>query len=292
MHGIVLLDKPLGLSSNAALQRVRHRFNRIKAGHAGTLDPLATGMLPIFLGEATKFIQHVISAHKAYRTTIAFGHETATGDAEGASIREAALPTATRAELDAVLPQFLGRIRQIPPSYSAIKRDGVPLYKLARQGEIVEAPVREVEIERIDVLRFTPEALEIEVVCGSGTYIRSLGVDIARALGSAAHLSALRRLWVSPFEVAPMISLDALNDMESPGTSVMPIDRALLQFPALSLSEFESDELRFGRKLTDRGESAGRYRLYATDGHYFGLGLVEAAVLRADRLMATSCVLS
>ena len=171
MHGIVLLDKPLGLSSNAALQRVRHRFERIKAGHAGTLDPLATGMLPIFLGEATKFIQHVISARKAYRTTIAFGHETATGDAEGASIRDAALPTADRAELDAVLPQFLGRIRQIPPSYSAIKRDGVPLYKLARRGEMVEAPEREVEIERIDVLSFTPEALEIEVVCGSGTYI-------------------------------------------------------------------------------------------------------------------------
>lgn len=288
MHGIVLLDKPLGLSSNAALQRVRHRFHRIKAGHAGTLDPLATGMLPIFLGEATKFIQHVISARKAYRTTIAFGHETATGDAEGASIRDAAMPTADRAELDAVLPQFFGRIRQIPPSYSAIKRDGVPLYKLARQGEIVEAPERDVEIERIDVLSFTSEALEIEVVCGSGTYIRSLGVDLARALGSAAHLSALRRLWVSPFEVTPMISLNALNEMDDPGTCVMPIDRALSQFPSLSLSEFESDELRFGRKLAERRESVGRYRLYAVDGRFFGLGLIEAEVLRADRLMATS----
>ncbi len=288
MHGIVLLDKPLGLSSNAALQRVRHRFNRIKAGHAGTLDPLATGMLPIFLGEATKFIQHVISAGKAYRTTIAFGHETATGDREGESIRTADLPTATRAELDTVLPQFLGCIRQIPPAYSAIKRDGVPLYKLARQGEIVEAPEREVEIERIDVLSFTPEALEIEVVCGSGTYIRSLGVDLARALGSAAHLAALRRLWVSPFEVAAMFGLDALNQLDDPDACIMPIDRALAQFTQLTLSEHESGELCFGRKLADRAESDGRYRLYAPDARFFGLGLVESSVLRADRLMATS----
>ena len=288
MHGIVLLDKPLGLSSNAALQRVRYCFKRIKAGHAGTLDPLATGMLPLFLGEATKFIQHVITARKAYRTTISFGNETATGDREGDVIRSAPLPGASRAELDQLLNSFIGRIRQIPPSYSAIKRDGVELYKLARAGEMVEAPEREVVIERIDVLGFTPDALEIDVVCGSGTYIRSLGADIARALGSAGHLGALRRLWVSPFETEAMISLDALNESVEPATSVFAIDRALRQFESLTLSADEVAEMRFGRRVPGRQEVPGRHRLYAETGEFVGLGLIEAGVLRADRLMAVS----
>lgn len=287
MHGIVLLDKPLGLSSNAALQRVRRRFDRIKAGHAGTLDPLATGMLPIFLGEATKFIQHVLSARKAYRTSIAFGSETATADREGEVVANAPLPTATRSEIEAVLARFVGRIRQRPPAYSAIKRDGVPLYKLARQGEVVEAPEREVQIERIDLLACTPDALEIEVVCGSGTYIRSLGVDIGRALGSAAHLSALRRLWVSPFESAAMVELEALNEALDADVHVHPVDRAMPQFAALQLDDADLAELKFGRIVAGRGETDARYRLYAADGAFAGLGLVREGVLRVDRLMAT-----
>jgi len=287
MHGIVLLDKPLGLSSNAALQRVRRRFDRIKAGHAGTLDPLATGMLPIFLGEATKFIQHVIAAHKAYRATIAFGSETATADLEGAVVATAALPLASRADLDAVLAGFLGRIRQTPPAYSAIKRDGVPLYKLARQGQVVEAPSREVVIERIEVLAYSPEALEMEVVCGSGTYIRSLAVDIGRALGSAAHLSALRRLWVSPFEQEPMLELEDLNDCVDPAALLLPIDRAIGQFSALVLDAPALAEIQFGRVVAGRAEADGRYRLYRADGAFTGLGLVADGCLRADRLMAT-----
>ncbi|MCC6561229.1 MAG: tRNA pseudouridine(55) synthase TruB [Xanthomonadales bacterium] len=287
MHGIVLLDKPLGLSSNAALQRVRRRFDRIKAGHAGTLDPLATGMLPIFLGEATKFIQHVIAARKAYRATLAFGSETATADREGDVVATAALPLVSRAELDAVLAGFVGRIRQTPPVYSAIKRDGVPLYKLARQGQMVEAPSREVVIERIEVRAYSPEALELEVACGSGTYIRSLAVDLGRALGSAAHLSALRRLWVRPFEQEPMLGLDELNDCVDPCVHLLPIDRALGQLPALALDTASLAELRFGRVLGARTEAEGRYRLYRPDGGFFGLGLVGNRCLRADRLMAT-----
>lgn len=287
MHGIVLLDKPLGLSSNAALQRVRRRFDRIKAGHAGTLDPLATGMLPIFLGEATKFIQHVIAAHKAYRATLAFGSETATADREGAVVATAALPLSSRADLDAVLAGFLGRIQQTPPAYSAIKRDGVPMYKLARQGQVVEVPSREVVIERIDVLAYSPEALELEVVCGSGTYIRSLAVDIGRALGSAAHLSALRRLWVSPFEQEPMLGLDELNDCVEPAAYLLPIDRAIGQFPALALDAAALAELHFGRVVGGRVEADGRYRLYRPDGDFTGLGLITNGCLRADRLMAT-----
>lgn len=287
MHGIVLLDKPLGLSSNAALQRVRRRFDRIKAGHAGTLDPLATGMLPIFLGEATKFLQHVLSARKAYRTTIAFGTETATADREGEVVASAPLPTASRADVDLVLTRFVGRIRQRPPAYSAIKRDGVPLYKLARQGEVVEAPEREVQIQRIDVLACSPEALEIEVVCGSGTYIRSLGVDIGRALGSVAHLSALRRLWVSPFETAEMVELESLNECVDPAACVLAIDQAMPQFAPLALEEAELAELKFGRVVAGRAEAEARYRLYAVDGTFVGLGLVREGVLRVDRLMAT-----
>jgi tRNA pseudouridine55 synthase len=287
MHGVVLLDKPLGLSSNAALQRVRRRFERIKAGHAGTLDPLATGMLPIFLGEATKFIQHVLSARKAYRTTISFGVETATGDREGEVLASAALPSATRAELDLVLRRFIGRIRQRPPAYSAIKRDGVPLYRLARQGVVVEAPEREVSIELIDVLSFSPEALEIEVVCGSGTYIRSLGADLGRALGSVAHLAALRRLWVSPFESQPMVELDTLKESADPASHLLPVDQAMPQFAALALDAAGLAELRFGRTLAGRAEAEGRYRLYGPAGDFAGLGRVDGGVLRADRLMAT-----
>jgi tRNA pseudouridine55 synthase len=288
VHGIVLLDKPLGLSSNAALQRVRHRFGKVKAGHAGTLDPLATGMLPIFLGEATKFIQHVLSARKAYRATIAFGTETATADREGEVVACEALPTATRAELGALLTRFTGHIRQRPPMYSAIKRDGVPLYRLARQGEQFEVPERDVEIVGIEVRSYTPEALELDVVCGSGTYIRSLGVDIGRALGSAAHLSALRRLWVSPFETRPMVSLEALNDAPDPGVHVLAIDAAMPQFPAIALTAFELAEVGFGRRVVGRGESDGHYRLYAPEGEFVGLGRVEHGILRADRLMATA----
>ncbi|HQW81948.1 MAG: tRNA pseudouridine(55) synthase TruB [Rhodanobacteraceae bacterium] len=287
MHGIVLLDKPLGLSSNAALQRVRRLYDRAKAGHAGTLDPLATGMLPIFLGEATKFIQHVISAHKAYRATIAFGSETATADREGDIVVSEALPTATRAELDTVLLRFVGRIHQRPPMYSAIKRDGVPMYKLARQGEQVEVPEREVEIKHIEVIAYSPDALELDVICGSGTYIRSLGVDIGRALGSAAHLAELRRRWVSPFETLPMVSLETLNDSADPSVYVLPIDRAMTQFPAITLDIDALTELKFGRRVTGRAENDGRYRLYAIDGSFVGLGMTDAKIMRADRLMAT-----
>lgn len=288
MHGIVLLDKPIGLSSNAALQRVRYRFGKIKAGHAGTLDPLATGMLPIFLGEATKFIQHVLSARKAYRTTIAFGAETATADREGEIVATASAPKATRAELDAVLARFVGRIRQTPPVYSAIKRDGVPLYKLARQGEQVTVPEREVEIERIDVLAYSPQALEIDVVCGSGTYVRSLGVDIGQALDSAAHLSALRRLWVSPFETRPMVDLAMLNEADDPGVHVFAIDQAMPQFPPVVLTSSDYAELCLGRRVAGRVESEGRFRLYTEANGFVGLGLVDHGILRADRLMATA----
>ena len=288
MHGIVLLDKPLGLSSNAALQRVRYRFGKIKAGHAGTLDPLATGMLPIFLGEATKFIQHVLSARKAYRTTIAFGAETATADREGDIVATAALPAIDRAALDTLLAGFVGRIRQTPPMYSAIKRDGVPLYKLARQGEQVEVPEREVEIERIEVLAHSPEMLEIDVVCGSGTYIRSLGVDIGRALGSAAHLAALRRRGVSPFEDQPMVGLDLLNAADDPTRHVLPIEAAMPQFPPVVLTALEYAELAFGRRVTGHPEADGRFRLYGSAQQFLGLGLVEHGILRADRLMATA----
>lgn len=287
MHGIVLLDKPLGLSSNAALQRVRHQFGRIKAGHAGTLDPLATGMLPIFLGEATKYIQHVLTARKAYRATIRFGAETATADAEGEVVATAPIPALPVDAVERVLAQFVGRIRQRPPAYSAIKRDGVPLYRLARQGEAVEAPERDVVIDRIRLLGVGADHIEIDVVCGSGTYIRSLAVDIGRALESAAHLSALRRLWVSPFESRDMTDLAALADPVARAALVLPVDEAMPQFPALALDDDVASALRFGRRPAVTVAAEGRHRLYAPDGSFFGLGIIESGVLRADRLMAT-----
>src|SRR5689334_10389578 len=208
LTGILLLDKPLGLSSNSALQRVKRMLLAEKAGHVGSLDPLATGMLPICLGEATKIAGEILSGRKRYLFTIALGNRTATGDLEGAILETLPVPAFDRAQLDAMLARFTGRQTQVPPMYSAIKRDGQPLYKLARAGVEVERAPRAIEIFEIEVLAFGAESVQLEVSCSKGTYIRSLAEDMARALGTCGHVALLRRLHVEPFEGESMLTLE------------------------------------------------------------------------------------
>lgn len=272
VSGIVLLDKPQGLSSNAALQRVRRAFGADKAGHAGTLDPLATGMLPILLGEATKLAGHLLHKDKAYQVRCRLGQSTATYDAEGEITLERPVPAFDDALLAGLVSEFTGRIRQRAPAYSAIKQGGQPLYKRARRGETVVAPEREVEIIAIEARRVSDAELELAVECGSGTYIRSLVHDLGERLGCGAHVTVLRRLWVSPFRGQPMHGLDTVMAGE---VAPMPALAAIPDWPRLALDEAELAAVRHGRSI---------HRSKAPTGQIAGLdGQGQlAALLNAD----------
>ena len=277
VSGILLLDKPEGLSSNHALQRAKHAFGADKAGHAGTLDPLATGMLPICFGEACKVAGYLLGNRKAYRATLKLGAETDTYDALGEVTATYEVPAVSDQQLADVLATFVGRIEQRPPAYSAIKKNGVPLYKLARKGVEVEAAIRTVEIDRIDLKARTADTLTIDVTCGSGTYIRSLAFDIGRALGSGAHLAALRRLWVEPFENDPMTTLAEVQagSPETLARKLLPLDRGLSFLPRIDVTAAEADDLRHGRRIERPGCADGEMAAYDADGRL--LGLVERA---------------
>src|ERR1041384_3397379 len=207
--GILLLDKPQGLSSNGALQRVRKAYRAASAGHVGTLDPMATGMLPICLDEATKVIAEIESGAKAYEFTIQLGARTDTGDAEGQVVERRDVPVRDAEPLEPVLSRFRGPQAQVPPMYSALKRDGKPLYELARQGIEVERAPRSIDIRALELRSRSPDSIELACECTKGTYIRVLGEDIARALGTLGYLTSLRRTWVAPFRDMPMLSLEA-----------------------------------------------------------------------------------
>ena len=257
VDGWVILDKPDGMGSTDAVAAVRRSLNAQKAGHGGTLDPFATGLLPIALGEATKTVQYVMDGAKSYRFTVKFGEETSTLDPEGEVVRTSETrPSAD--EIASVLPRFLGEIEQVPPAFSALKIQGKRAYDLARAGAAVEPEPRMV---RIDALRLidVPDAdhAVLEVDCGKGTYVRSLGRDIACALGTVGHLIALRRLRVGPFTETHAISLDALGQMghkpaQSPGghTGLLAIEAALDGIPAMALSEAETARLRNGQPVS------------------------------------------
>jgi tRNA pseudouridine55 synthase len=294
-NAILLLDKPLGLSSNAALQKVRWLLGKPKpkAGHTGTLDPLATGMLPICLGEATKFAGYLLSESKRYRTRVALGLETASGDRDGGEVAVAELPILNESIVHEVLARFVGHIRQTPPIYSAIKQDGIPLYKLARAGEAVTAKEREVRVDRIELVALGVDFLDLEIDCGSGTYIRTLGMDIARALGTVGHLAQLHRVWVAPFQTCAMASITDVTHWCDEGRSgqppwLLPIEQALLGMPLIVLDADATLAVKQGRIFSTPGEKEGSYRLHDPDDLFFGLGQVDGAgVLRAKRLLAT-----
>jgi tRNA pseudouridine55 synthase len=293
VDGIVLLDKPAGLSSNQALQQVRRLLQAAKAGHAGTLDPDASGMLPLCFGQATKACGQLLGSSKAYRAVLALGQATETGDAAGAVTREAAVPSLDAGTVREVLQRFTGVQDQVPPMYSALKRQGRPLYELARRGEVVAREPRRVHLERLDLLRLTPRELEFDVVCSKGTYVRVLGEDIAAALGTLGHLSALRRLHVEPFAAEQMVDLPTIEQwarMAGPGDHpswLLPVDAAFRHLPRVDLGQAQALHLRQGRQVACESgvHPGGHARAYGPDECFLGLvQATEGSSLRVERL--------
>lgn len=286
MHcGILLLDKPLGLSSNRALQGVRRAFGGAKAGHTGSLDPLASGMLPICIGEATKLAGYLLAGRKRYRFKVRLGARTRTGDAEGEIIERAPVPVTDEAHVRRVLASLSGPQLQIPPMYSALKRDGQPLYKLARQGIEVERAARPIEITALELLGVAPEELDLAVECSKGTYVRVLAEQIASALGSCGHVSALRREWVEPFAREPLVMLEALDGGTLP--PLLASERAVSHLPQIRLDEPQTRAIRHGQSLGWGGpEERGSVQLFDGAGQFMGLGLLEGGVLKVQRLFA------
>lgn len=213
ISGVFLLNKPMGISSNAALQKVRWLYRAQKAGHTGALDPLASGLLPICLGEATKFSHYLLDSTKRYQTTIQLGNSTTTGDVEGDALLEKAVPELNQDMIEQVLAQFTGDIQQIPPMYSALKKEGRPLYELARKGIEIEREARPITIEQIQLLSFTADSITLDVTCSKGTYIRVLGEDIAKALGTYGHLTYLHRIKTGHFDLLPEYTIEYLESL-------------------------------------------------------------------------------
>jgi tRNA pseudouridine55 synthase len=252
IHGWLCLDKPEGMTSTAAVNRVRRITRAQKVGHGGTLDPLATGVLPIALGEATKTVAYVMEGRKHYRFTIRLGEARTTDDAEGEVLAESELRPDT-GEIEAALPCFVGQIEQVPPRFAAIKVEGERAYDLARRGEEVDLAARSVDVDRFDLVeRPDPDHVTFEVVCGRGTYVRALVRDLGEHLGCFAHVSALRRLRVGPFDVADAISLVALEQLVADDAlpqALLPVGAALGDMPALSLTQPQADRLRAGQTI-------------------------------------------
>ncbi|MDP1652111.1 MAG: tRNA pseudouridine(55) synthase TruB [Rhodocyclaceae bacterium] len=292
VDGVLLLDKPLGLSSNTALQKARWLFNAEKAGHTGTLDPLATGLLPLCFGEATKFASELLDADKTYWATVRLGIVTDTADAEGRVL--ATYPvTATEADVCAVLDRFVGEIEQVPPMYSALKRDGTPLYELARQGIEVERTPRKVTIHALDLLAWRGDTFDLAVDCSKGTYVRTLAADIGSALGCGAHLAALRRIRVGTLGLAQATTLESIEatPVAERDSLLLPPDALLADLPAASLSEQEAACLLHGQPIRWNpvtGAPSCRSRLFGPQG-FIGLGELTAdGWLQAKRLIATN----
>jgi tRNA pseudouridine55 synthase len=284
--GILLLDKPVGLSSNAALQRVRTLYQRIKAGHVGSLDPLASGMLPICLGEATKVAGDILAGRKCYRFTVQLGARTSTGDAEGAVVATAPVPVLEHAGLEAVLAGFRGTQRQVPPMYSALKQAGEPLYRLARAGLTVERDARVIVIDSLQLIGLAGSALELEALCSKGTYVRVLGEDIAAALGTVGHITALRRRYVEPFAEQSMHTLAELEFQsgEERGRALLAPDAPLDPLPQVRLTAEATQRLLHGQRVSGAPPGAhGRLRLYDADGRFLGTGEADGSGLIQPR---------
>ncbi|MDH5692377.1 MAG: tRNA pseudouridine(55) synthase TruB [Gammaproteobacteria bacterium] len=279
IQGILLLDKPVGLSSNAALQRVK-RFLRInKAGHTGSLDPLASGLLPVCVGEATKLSSFLLNADKGYVTTVKLGENTSTGDSEGEVVQTRPVEKYTEEQIEQVLQQFRGEITQMPPMYSAIKQNGQPLYKLARQGIEVERETRQLTIHSLQVVNYEHDMLTLDVHCSKGTYIRTLAEDIGNALGCGGHVQFLRRTQVGTFTLENAVTLDELEQTYREQSAqanhrwVLPMEDALADWPDVTVSGDAAHYLKQGQPvLVPRAPTEGFVRLFEAPGHFVGVG--------------------
>lgn len=291
VNGVLLLDKPIGLSSNQALQKVKWLYQAAKAGHTGTLDPLATGLLPICLGEATKFAQYLTDADKTYIATIKLGIMTTTGDAEGETIATAKVNVSTQ-QFEVACQQFLGEINQIPPMYSALKHEGKALYEYARAGIEIERKVRTVTIQAINVDTFSDDIAQVTVTCTKGTYIRTLAEDIGNALGCGAHLIGLRRTATAGYGLVQSITIEALETMElqQRDALLLPVDSAIATTPKVALDNDAAHFLMQGQAVWVAGKIPfSDLRLYDDLDNFLGLGfLQEDGKVAPKRLIKTS----
>lgn len=266
VDGVLLLDKRIGMTSNDALQKARRLFSAAKGGHTGTLDPLATGLLPLCFGEATKFSADLLDADKTYEALLKLGVTTDSGDAEGV-VTATAEVSVDAARIADVLPQFTGAIQQVPPMHSALKRDGRPLYELARQGIEVEREARAVTIHAIECLTFSGDMLTLRVSCSKGTYIRVLAADIGNALGCGAHLTALRRTVVGNLTLDKAVTLAELDTVDEGGRAalLLPVDALLQSLPIVTLEGGEANRFKHGNPVALPAGMAGKIRVYAED---------------------------
>lgn len=278
--GILLLDKPLGLSSTAAGLRVRRLLGASKAGHVGSLDPLATGMLPICIGEGTKLASEILEGDKVYRFRISLGKRTTTGDMEGEVVEERPVPTLERHAVESVLARFVGETSQVPPMFSAIKQGGVPLYRLARAGEVVERPARKVRIESLELIDMGSNVLECRVVCGKGTYVRVLAEDVAVALGTVGHVTELRRESVQPFGSDRLVTLEQIESTKGVGLPWVTLDEAVGHLRRVSLTPEAARRMTQGQVV--EAPEALRFalgetvRLHGPGLIFMGLGRIAA----------------
>ena len=289
VDGLLLLDKAAGLTSNAALQAARRLYRAAKAGHTGTLDPLATGLLPVLFGEATKFGGELLEADKTYAAEIALGATTTTGDAEGEVVERRPV-TATRAEVERALGGFRGESVQVPPMYSAVKRDGRPLYEYARAGQSVERSARPIRIHELTLDALEGTRVSITVRCSKGTYIRVLAEDIGRALGCGAHLARLRRLAIGPFSLASAVTIAALEalDADARDARLLPLDALIGHLPAITLGEEAARQFAQGQSTDCPGGEPGRARVYGAGRAFLGTGTIGPdGRLQPRRLLRT-----
>lgn len=277
LDGLLLLDKPAGVSSNQALQQARRLFRAEKGGHTGSLDPLATGLLPLCFGEATKIAGLLLGSRKAYETVAVLGVTTHTDDADGVTLRERPVPTLDDSAIEAALAGLRGRLLQRAPVYSALKQGGEPLYAKARRGEAIEAPVREVEVLRFELLDRDGPRLRLHVECGSGTYVRSLVRDLGETLGCGAHVAVLRREWVEPFRSPRMYTFEALQALAESGgdaleSCLLPIEAGLASFPEVVLDDAQRRRFAQGQPAACAAGADGTVAVLGYEGRCIGLG--------------------
>ena len=288
VNGVLLLDKPPGVSSNRALQSARRLFGAAKAGHTGTLDPCATGLLVVLFGEATKFAGALLGADKIYDATVRLGVTTSTGDAEG-EILSTCDPDVSREAVDRAVASFVGEIDQVPPRHSALKRDGKPYYAYARAGQEIERQPRKVTVHRLDVRSFDGRTVELAAHVGTGTYVRTLAEDIGAKLGCGGHLAALRRTQVGPFRLADALTLadlEAKSPDARPG-SLRALDELLVGLPQIVLAQSASLRFMQGQAVEHSAEAIeGHVRVYGPDGAFLGRGRAADRRLHPDRLVA------